>query len=221
MAISIKNREVINYNQPGADGKPKNDKYLDFIDDSTGEAAATLNIPASGDPPFFAVDGRPLVVYAKSITLTDAQIKALPSTPVEVLATVSGKVIRPVGGDLAMNWVAPYTNVATDNGYFQINESSGAVVLVGPVTDSGLSIDDLSALMGGYGAGFEKILCPLLLFGNAGDGYAVPAAYSGATWPTGGLVTDVGNGGLGNFTGGDAANTLTITVYYTLMDEPA
>ena len=56
MAISIVNRQAVNFNAPDAvTGLPKRDQYLDFVDES-GVVVATLTVPASGGAPTFAVD---------------------------------------------------------------------------------------------------------------------------------------------------------------------
>lgn len=112
MSITISQRQTVNYNEAGADGKPKSDKYLDFIDDTTGDAAATLNIPANGTPPFFAVDGTPLVIYSATVTLTDAQIKAWPNTGIQIVeGQGAGTVIFPHSFFMSITSVAAYVGL--------------------------------------------------------------------------------------------------------------
>jgi len=68
MAITISNRTARNYNAPDpVTGLPRNDQYLDFIDEH-GVVVATLNVPASSDPTF-AVDGTDLGSAVVSLSL--------------------------------------------------------------------------------------------------------------------------------------------------------
>jgi len=152
--------------------------------------------------------------------LTDAQIRALPTVPVEVVAAVAGKRIRPLGATLLMNLVGAYTNVSTNNGEVRIVESeSGSVVLDGPLTDA--TLDDFTGMFGGtYGLG--HFLCAMLFPNkiNAGGGGAFPSIIGPATGFGGSLKIDITNAGnaTGNFATVNAANTLEVTVLYTLID---
>ena len=115
MAISIVNRQAVNFNAPDAvTGLPKRDQYLDFVDES-GAVIATLNVPASNIPTF-AVNGASVqTVYSQTATLTDDQIKALPTTQVEIVAAPgAGKIIIPLFGGSAILTGANYTNKSSD-----------------------------------------------------------------------------------------------------------
>jgi hypothetical protein len=146
-----------------------------------------------------------------SVELTDAQIKALPSQPVEVVAAPgAGKVIMPIAC------------------FVKANCNAGAYLL--DADSSWMLVIDQSV----------KISCPLRVEGllnNAGTQvgkFMFPQAYPGSGTFSGyvetyneGLVAATENlplyiidslGGVSDYTGGNAANTLKVTVYYVVVD---
>jgi hypothetical protein len=82
MAITVKSRDVVNYNAIGTGGKPKQDQYLDFVDDA-GNTVASLAVPASGATPSFEIDAADAVtddtvaIKEGTATLTDAMLKSV------------------------------------------------------------------------------------------------------------------------------------------------
>lgn len=145
------------------------------------------------------------VVFSKTVTLTDAQIKALPTTPFELVANPgAGKTVillQSVFGRLN-DTAGVYTNA--DN-----SASSFLLVTQGSdwSGDASLTFTNLSDFVAGLTAGQ---LIPLPSFNNAGVG--INAAIDK------GLFVYADNNGLGNLTGGNAANTLIVTVLYVIID---
>ena len=195
MAISIVNRQAVNFNAPDAvTGLPKRDQYLDFVDES-GAVIATLNVPASNIPTF-AVNGASVqTVYSQTATLTDDQIKALPTTQVEIVAAPgAGKIIIPLFGGSAVLTGANYTNKSSD------------------------------ALLSVSMAGFVFYSYEIASLVDFGEDAFLPFIVATANLPettalmaNEPLMITVDNT-LGNFTGGDPANTLKVTVLYTVID---
>jgi len=129
-----------------------------------------------------------------TVVLTDAQIKALPTTPVEIVAApAAGLMIVPLAFSLVSSFGGgAYTNVdagATMTPQFGSIAASAAV-----------DVSDLTA---------------------TGDDVVVPldAKITGTVAGLQATALDLAcaNAALGNFTGGDAANTLTVTVVYATI----
>jgi hypothetical protein len=149
-------------------------------------------------------------ILATSVTLTDAQIKALPTTGVQLLAAQGANtMIVPLLAWLHMTWVADYTNIAATAAiYFQYGANAGG--LLGPFSESdGGQVSNLLA--------------------DSASHYAIaaPTQYLAATQTValGQLEDDPGpvnaalvfkatNAAAGNFTGGNVGNSLKITLPY-------
>ncbi len=159
----------------------------------------------------------PLVI-ATTITLTNDQILALPNSPVEVVpAPGAGKMIFPMGGFFRFDFSAgPYTNVGTQAVTNWVMDADGDY-------DECFSETPLHRLDGGESN--------TTVFGNTGpytapDGGGNPhgADFNGpnADWENKPLSFAVyntsGDGSLGNFTGGNAANSAKLTVIYVVLD---
>jgi len=145
-----------------------------------------------------------------TVTLTDAQIKALPTTPVEIVAAPGANklifVIRNVIGKL------------NDSGgaYGNSDNTAGSYVTLA----YGSAYDDDATY--NY-PDVTSFINSLSSFGN--DGIITLSPYSADTFQNilpgavnNGLFLHIGNNGLGNLTGGNAANTLKVTVYYVIVD---
>ena len=159
------------------------------------------------------VDGEavPVVVLRKTVTLTDAQIKALPTTPFEIIAAQgAGKIIRWLGA-----WIV-------------LNNSAGGYVAIGlPILQLcylvSPSVIEASGFVDVLGtlpvAGIHSAPIPPLSSFNDAESYL-----SWGPTDTGDLIVNAGLGigdiynGLADYTGGNAANTLKVTVLYTIVD---
>jgi hypothetical protein len=149
-------------------------------------------------------------VLSATVTLDNDQIKALPTTAVEIIAAPGiGKMIKLIAGQIRGDtWVAPYTNT----------EQSGLVLM----NSDGwyLSSPMIAGVLGGDPSPrYDDFLIP----NTAVSGVAHVSGYAF----TGGDAIDLTenlpvqikddfNGS--DYTGGNAANTLKVTVYYVVVD---
>ena len=151
-------------------------------------------------------------VLKTTTTLTDAQVKALPTTSVTVVAASgAGSAILPLFVHLHCAAAADYTNI--DAGcVMELNNGAGFGTL-----DQALASSVSGLLAPGDPAD------PLNAF------VSTTQRQRGATVTAGlaniydsdidnkPLILRVTNGAAGNFTGGDAANVLTVTTYYVVV----
>lgn len=149
-------------------------------------------------------DGLPLLsemVQLATITIANANIKTLPTSAIELIpAPGPGKQIVP--------WLA-----------FCHLKSAGAYT----------NFDMSTSLSVAYDTSSNKILttsAPDLLLGSAVD-YNLQLGNASGTGDVDAVVENAAvklkfdNGGSGNLTGGNAANVLTVKVYYGVIDVPA
>lgn len=152
-------------------------------------------------------EGSPMLI--KTTVLTDAQIKALPTTDVTVVPAVAGKIIVPFILVLQADATAgAYANISPGNTeYFRLKVN----------TDKSSRIRNNRLLSG---AAKE---CAILSIRQEID--AVPptlvALYTSVDDPA--TITNVPavlavQNTAGDFTGGHVDNTLTVTTYYELLD---
>lgn len=144
-----------------------------------------------------------------SVTLTDAQIKALPTTGIQIIASPgAGKFLYPISAAIVHNWVANYTNIEGAS-FINITSSIGNYnVLVGIYQSIGSSVSDLLAAS-------ESILA---VCGQQNAQLANYADIPLSGVVNNGLMINMYNDVGGNLTGGNAANTLKVTVYYVVVD---
>lgn len=157
------------------------------------------------------------MIHQATISLTDAQIKALPTTPVEAVpAPGAGKMLIPLSVVVHVDGVGgAYDNIDLADGYIALawNGAVDAVYLA--LTDG--TLGQVFNLLG------AATNCLVIVPPNS--------EYSSVYLSTGGphntrLISEVVNQGLdiyafnslGNFTGGDAANSMKVTVLYTIID---
>lgn len=167
-----------------------------------------------------------------SITsLTNAQLLALPTTPIILTLTASQIAnltsnnlrIAGIAATLTTNFSAgAYTNVNTTFASLQIETTGGTVLFQGPINKSSFTVP-LTRLTTFFGN--TNLIIPLNPFSEpiqAGTtsgtvGYT-QADVTGAVTDSAGLQMQISmdNNGSGNLTGGNAANTLLVTVYFAL-----
>jgi len=133
-----------------------------------------------------------------TVTLTDAQIKALPSGNVEIIAAPgTGKYLYVNQVAFALNIVGAYTNV-TINIPPQLWYKTSEVGIVDSTLDdfAFTTPDKYGTLLNTYPQGY----------------------FASADIENRAIELNISNTGAGNFTGGNAANTLKVTVYYVVVD---
>jgi hypothetical protein len=139
-----------------------------------------------------------------SVTLTDAQIKALPTTPFEIVAYPgANKYIRFIGGDIMPDVVVSYGN---------INITGSILIMAYEGLDyisNGLVENEIENLLN------SNIYSQ---FSPAVSGTGGAAQITKASVINKSLVLHYDNAGSGNLNLGNAANTLKVTVYYVVVD---
>jgi hypothetical protein len=155
--------------------------------------------------------GASSLVQTATVTLTDAQIKALPTTPIQLVPGRGASALLPISGCFRCAFAGGYTNLnAVASLLVSWNANVGSVnTTFGRVAESNGSI--LSATTAGF--------FPFALgTANDGNGFNWPPGDGLATFDGTALVVAADNATSGDFTGGAAANTLTVTVYYTVVN---
>ena len=148
-------------------------------------------------------------------TLTDAQIKALPSTPVVVVPApgMNRVLLAPVTQGsmqivLYLDWYGDYTNIDATATW------ECAVGPFGPYARYGAG-NKLASFLG-WGAGGQANAVWLLSKNDSTvDGAALNNLSDVQNQP---ITLGMVNAALGNLTGGHAANTLTVSVLYSVLD---
>ena len=155
----------------------------------------------------WAAGGAGLLLSA-TVTLTDAQIKALPTTPIQILASPgAGKIAWLLFSIASSTLVASYTNVHAAG---VMNFSVGADIAYIP-NDAGESLTRLSDLLA---SSKTQIAFPYLeISPNWGPIQTLPDQSSADE----AIFVEIDNGGSGNLTGGNAANTLKTMVFYVVV----
>jgi hypothetical protein len=160
-------------------------------------------------------------VYQATVTLTDAQVKALPTTPAVIVPPTevlnySGVPVHLYAPLLGIARVATHLadyanvdstcifgfNLGSDNSFTYSTQS-----LVG-------SADNILNTAGGIG-----VFSPATLTGSAAG--ALTLAFTNTLSDAlldNAVVFSCLNGGAGDFTGGDSGNELKLTVFYVLVE---
>lgn len=149
------------------------------------------------------------LLQVASVTLTDAQIKALPTTPVEIVAAPgAGKFIAVVYAVLVIDTMAAaYTNIDAEAAWLALQVDGRSITNRYDELDQGALASTAQAVI---------ILSPLELNNNGSLNASWPGDVSDlANQP---LVAFFNNGGSGAFTGGDDDNSLKVVVYYVEVE---
>jgi hypothetical protein len=162
-----------------------------------------------------------------TVTLTDAQIKALPTTMITLVAAPGAGSWNKIIGitSILRTGAGAYTNINAADAWVAITNGSGAWLATAIVNDNTLSTP-LAQLSGFLGAADEKVIpmvAPIVTPIDAGstDGdeeYLVVTSAAGSQSPTAlgntALMLEGWNNGAGDFTGGNAGNTWKFIIYY-------
>jgi hypothetical protein len=153
------------------------------------------------------LDGSAVALRKATVTLTNAQIKALPGTPIELVpAQGAGKAVDFVR---AVAWLD-----VTAGGYTNVDPE--ATLKVG-IAGIGSSVpDSVPDLLGANSDVYALEFAPTV--------YVTDGVVSSNSYYSRSTVDNVPiqlfgtNGSLGNLTGGNAANTLKVSVIYMVVD---
>lgn len=185
-------------------------EYFIDVTEVSGGSERVFRVPyGSGAIPLNTAIENVQTVYSASDTLTDAQIKALPTTPVEIVpAPGAGKRYQLIGGSLKIDSTAgAYTNFSEDAGD-GFNIEAGNMVLS--------SLADFAVvgwLLGEAQSSTFEIAGPYMTKPATGSRVSTNGSAT-ADYENGAMVLTCNNGELGDFTGGHADNTGSITVIY-------
>jgi hypothetical protein len=158
-------------------------------------------------------------LFIATVSLTNAQIKALPTTAIEIIAAPSANSrVKLIHVTYAF-WFehGAYTNVDTTLAELYLKTSAGTVLGGYLANDGGVSLTTLTTL---FGAVSRTVDAPPMLSNTAGT-YLVPVITGTPINGDGKAVQLFAtNNGAGNFTGGHDSNILTVQAYYSVEEMP-
>lgn len=159
-----------------------------------------------------------VTVYQRKTILTDAQIKALPTTPVELVPAPGDGMFLFVHNIVVKKQalVANYTNMSQYDQIYVQYGSDGTVISYGFNWDNDRPVTDLLQLLTNDQGGNRIFRLPLKNTIQAPAG-AMEVIGAEGTWLNR-AVHMLAYSTLGNWTGGDPANTIEITVFYSIVD---
>ncbi len=156
------------------------------------------------------------------VTLTDAQIKALPTTPITLVAAPAGtEIIAPIMVSLRMNPAGgAYTNINTGatpgQSQWELTTNSqdfGNSIIYNSTAESNTMLSDMLATT------TPKIMVTTSPWYNNESGFYGLYGYPNLTSSFVGQALQIKavNTTNGNYTGGNAANTCIVTVLYIVL----
>lgn len=178
-------------------------------------AGSILSINEAGNP-IESTGEQTIRLLGSDTTLADAQIKALPTTPIEILPAPDPGTLRDwTRIILSANLAAAYTNIHSDSA---IRVRYGAGGMTHEYYNSGtyFGLDFVSGLLTST-QGTVLVLDPLLDVG-APDLAAQPFGAFQYADVQQALTLSINNSGAGALTGGNADNLVKVTVLYSIVD---
>jgi hypothetical protein len=162
-------------------------------------------------------------IRAVTVTLTDAQIKALPSAPITLVPALgTGIWAKPIALTLFANVTnATYTNINTTYSALSlsITDAVGSWIAVPVVNDNTTTpaMDRVTGFLGGS-VHDSMMAMPVPYMDINGDQWLpnVQTIVSGGSVADLPVVLAMDNNGSGNLTGGHASNTLRVILYYAV-----
>jgi len=155
-----------------------------------------------------------------TVTLTDAQLKALPTTAITLLAALgAGIKTRVMGVSLSGNFTAgAYTNINATYAAFTISavDRNGRWVAAPIINDTSTTPDMVNATTFFGNAATRECDLPVPDLEIASGAYVVDFMVNGtaAELVNVPLVITLDNNGSGNLTGGNVANSMKVSLYY-------
>lgn len=224
----------------GATGKLLQNSGITIADGATGTLAGSNSgdVTLAGTPDYLTISNQVItrglidlttdvsgvlpaanggVVLVDTTTLTNAQILALPTTPITLISAPSaGTRIKPIGATFRSDFAAGYTNIDATYAacaiYWLGDFSQWAQT--GIVDDAAATLTRFTDIFGALG---EETIDTIPYHDSFTNGWVIPNAVGVSLSDGIALAVAMDNNGSGNLTGGNAANTLTITVYYVVQ----
>ena len=157
-------------------------------------------------------------LYQAKRVLNNEQIKALPTTSLEIApAPGAGRGIYPLFATMNLDWTANYASIdaGAEMGLVQNGAAGASLGILACLIQN--SNSDVSLFLAGSddtGAQLPPISIP-----NGGTGQASTTfAWYLSNFDNKSLILKFGNGATGNLTAGHADNTLTVNVYYWVLN---
>jgi len=169
------------------------------------------------------LNGAWVVQSAPTVTLTDAQIKALPTTPITLLAApASGTRIRCFGATLIGQFAAgAYTNINTTYAALAVSNAAAVLWFLTPAANDA-TVNGASRASDFLGSAAHHVLdlSPSVDSPNTGASsaiaYVMPEIMDVSALDAQAITLTMDNNGSGVLTGGNAANSLKVILYYSV-----
>jgi hypothetical protein len=206
----------------GAGGTVTGDKNAFFnLSDTPDSLTGDRTFKVVADEIVLEAGGLSLAkIFTTTVTLTDAQIKALPTTPITLVAATGANTFIKV---LAVTYVADtaasaYTNLNAT--YVDIHLTLGTYYCsYEPINDSTVTpaLVGVTDLLGGAAITLHENGQPSLAAVTGAPGYAVNINHASPSHYNQPLQIAIDNNGSGNLTGGNAANSMKVIVLYAVL----
>lgn len=184
----------------------------------TGTLTAGVPIVGNGGADV-TVDPTIAVIHFVTVTLTDAQVKALPTTPIQIIPPQgSGKRIRLFGASYrAKIGSGAYTNI-DPAAYLVLSAPSEAVWVSGVVpNDISVSFTYLTTLLGTAQYSVADLLPYAHASTPAADWGPIPQVnIPNINYDNVAVQLILNNNGAGNLTGGNVLNSFVVTAYFSV-----